>query len=1085
VAAAISKLSAPDPPPIDTIEEQLRAVLVTDPTNLAAFSHYVWLLQEHIFVPVRARERAVVPCASFVSRSISSPRRVKPLDGAASPAHLHDQHELASTVRSVWSRRVYGGELDGAHGAIAWTVYAVIQGSWVPELSRESVSSVVASCRCALATAETEDPFAPASFILGSALQGAWHLLRAEDRCAAHRRRCKGEPIEYRVEEEEADEEEEEAEEEEEPAAQWVTKLLGSGYEARSTDRDELTYPDRQLLECSLASFQRAASTDPPRGAAPAFPLALVGLGLLRRMLGVIAAASPEAGEATWAAALLDRAGVGDGDDAPAEQRTSVQLLTAARDADATLAPAHIALGATLLDEAERTRALVASCTDAEAEDSSECVDAERAYTVSAAEARRCFARAVAIDPHTALPHFALARVHHEDALRASVDAALAHRQVRALLSHGEMWASDDVAVETRICALASASAIRKCDAARASYRRALVTNRYHAASWHFLGLLQVDVADERSDAEESFLNSAKADPTFGPPHNHLALLLHSRGRELDAEQMYRWAMRRKCVARDSGIGRARWWCQSGGCFGLHYRFFTPAALGAVGDDRGTDRGAALRKLDDCGADEAGAAYNLATLLHDRCLADPSDAGEGRLRIAAEARALYQRATHLEPSLSSAWVNLGVLLEGQVLGDRVEALRCYRAAIDANPEDARAHNNLGALLYSEACAAVNNDDDDDRGDGDGSYSKSRRPRYMPGSRVEQLDSFIYRYISHESCSQFDSLPLTYLTISRVEQLDDAEAAFERAVALDSCNTAALRRLADLLLYERRDVSAARECWSAIVSQDDGAPAALAEVLATSLLDTFAVPMRRMRSDPTLSPSFLGDDEIIAARPTGADPFVTSDALDALAALCRADALADTFTDEADAPSRAASASPPLATPLSGSQSTPAVPALAATYVAIASVVACGGPSTGGATREGDRDAPATDRDEWRFRRRVALLCWTRCLEIDAYDARATELLANSYLALVGRFVRSGWRAPGGEVVAVRALAMLERRLACGAAGIPAAMAALGTAVHESCGPASVADASLRRAVSVLLYTVTFYANLAHSLTRSP
>ena len=455
VAAAIAQLSAPNPPHIATIEEQLRAVLVTDPEDITAFSHYVWLLQEHIFVPVRARERAVVPCAPFVSQSISSPRRVKPLDGAASPAHLHDQHELASAVRSVWSRRVYGGELDGAHGAIAWTIYAVIQGSWVPELSRESVSSVVASCRCALATAETEDSFAPASYILASTLQAAWHLLRADERSAAHRRRCEGESSKYAMATEEAEDDTEADDTEEEPAAEWVSALLASDADAEShgVAVSASEHPDRRLLECSLASFQRAAEIETSRsfgGAArnvprnvpssTTFPLALVGLGLLWRMLEVIASASPDEGEAHWAATLLDRADGRYGSAHRMERTTSVEILVAARNADATLAPAHIAFGAALLDEAERARALVASRADAETEDSRVQVDAERAYAVAAAEARRSFARAVALDPHTALPHFALARAHHADALRASVDAALAHSQVHALLSHGEAW---------------------------------------------------------------------------------------------------------------------------------------------------------------------------------------------------------------------------------------------------------------------------------------------------------------------------------------------------------------------------------------------------------------------------------------------------------------------------------------------------------------------------------------------------------------------------------------------------------------------------------------------------------------------
>jgi Flp pilus assembly protein TadD len=60
---------------------------------------------------------------------------------------------------------------------------------------------------------------------------------------------------------------------------------------------------------------------------------------------------------------------------------------------------------------------------------------------------------------------------------------------------------------------------------------------------------------------------------------------------------------------------------------------------------------------------------------------------------ASEARA--RRALALDPSLGSAWLNLG-LVQNQ-LGDRDEARRSFVKAHDLDPDDPRPLNNLADL----------------------------------------------------------------------------------------------------------------------------------------------------------------------------------------------------------------------------------------------------------------------------------------------------------------------------------------------------------------------------------------------------
>jgi Flp pilus assembly protein TadD len=74
-----------------------------------------------------------------------------------------------------------------------------------------------------------------------------------------------------------------------------------------------------------------------------------------------------------------------------------------------------------------------------------------------------------------------------------------------------------------------------------------------------------------------------------------------------------------------------------------------------------------------------------------------------------EAIRCYTEAIHLEPNLSEAYNNLGILLHEE-LKRYEEAEAAYRKAIELNPSEAKAYSNLGILLknlkrYEEAEAA--------------------------------------------------------------------------------------------------------------------------------------------------------------------------------------------------------------------------------------------------------------------------------------------------------------------------------------------------------------------------------------------
>jgi tetratricopeptide (TPR) repeat protein len=60
----------------------------------------------------------------------------------------------------------------------------------------------------------------------------------------------------------------------------------------------------------------------------------------------------------------------------------------------------------------------------------------------------------------------------------------------------------------------------------------------------------------------------------------------------------------------------------------------------------------------------------------------------------------YAKAAALSPRLSKAYVNMGVIFDGQ--GNRGEALKMFEKAIEANPEDLLAHAHAAYALFNAA-----------------------------------------------------------------------------------------------------------------------------------------------------------------------------------------------------------------------------------------------------------------------------------------------------------------------------------------------------------------------------------------------
>ncbi len=68
----------------------------------------------------------------------------------------------------------------------------------------------------------------------------------------------------------------------------------------------------------------------------------------------------------------------------------------------------------------------------------------------------------------------------------------------------------------------------------------------------------------------------------------------------------------------------------------------------------------------------------------------------------ADAVQAFRKVLKSEPGNATAWMNLGVALEG--LGNRASAERSYRKAVQLQPALARAHYNLGTLLVARGVA---------------------------------------------------------------------------------------------------------------------------------------------------------------------------------------------------------------------------------------------------------------------------------------------------------------------------------------------------------------------------------------------
>ena len=184
------------------------------------------------------------------------------------------------------------------------------------------------------------------------------------------------------------------------------------------------------------------------------------------------------------------------------------------------------------------------------------------------------------------------------------------------------------------------------------------------------------------------------------------------------------------------------------------------------------------------------------------------DLGIGYMRSGDYPRAKEKlnRALEIDPKNASILSTLGLLF--QLEGEAELAEKYFTGAVSYDPDSARIRNLYGAFLFAEE-------------------------RYFEA--IEQLREATKNRFYPNRPSVFENLGIAY---SRINNSDDAEQAFTRAVQLNPDQNRALLELA-VIRYEQQNYVESREFYRRHIATAPKSPKAL--LLCTQLAQVFEQP----------------------------------------------------------------------------------------------------------------------------------------------------------------------------------------------------------------------------------------------------
>ena len=166
---------------------------------------------------------------------------------------------------------------------------------------------------------------------------------------------------------------------------------------------------------------------------------------------------------------------------------------------------------------------------------------------------------------------------------------------------------------------------------------------------------------------------------------------------------------------------------------------------------------------------------------------------------AAEAEAMYKAALEAEPDHANAAYNYAVLLDS-ALRDVPRAEAMYRRVLGGDPKHAYALYNLAVLLEE----------------------LEHRDQLGPDRDPGEVLSLYERAVKAAPKDALSAADLGRYLLTKVKDLDGAEAMLARSLQLDPNNSVALYNMGLLLVDKKQDAGAATKLWKKLVSEVDPA-----------------------------------------------------------------------------------------------------------------------------------------------------------------------------------------------------------------------------------------------------------------------